>query len=226
MRFLPVFLDLQSGKVLLVGAGDLVRAKLRLLASAGARVRWFATDGDHDLAGWRRRGCRADRIGTGRSACGRSGWRHRDPLRRRRRHRRCHVGAGEGGRPARQCDGRPRAFDFHLSRHRRSRRCRRRCRHRRNLTGGRAPRARAHRGDAAGADRRSRRFHRQFPQGDACAHSRIFAAPPLLGARDRRPDRCAGARRAQGRSRQGAASDRRSFRLRRRECSRARPRAG
>src|SRR3954451_19715037 len=51
MRFLPVFLDLQSGPVLLVGAGDLVRAKLRLLAAAGARVRWYPTDGDHDLGG-------------------------------------------------------------------------------------------------------------------------------------------------------------------------------
>jgi uroporphyrin-III C-methyltransferase/precorrin-2 dehydrogenase/sirohydrochlorin ferrochelatase len=51
MRFLPVFLDLQSGVVLLVGAGDLARAKLRLLASAGARVRWYATDGNHDLIG-------------------------------------------------------------------------------------------------------------------------------------------------------------------------------
>ena len=51
MRFLPVFLDLQSGPVLLVGAGDLVRAKLRLLTSAGARVRWYATDGNHDLNG-------------------------------------------------------------------------------------------------------------------------------------------------------------------------------
>ena len=51
MRYLPVFLDLQSGTVLLVGAGDLVRAKLRLLVSAGARVRWYATGGDHDLAG-------------------------------------------------------------------------------------------------------------------------------------------------------------------------------
>jgi uroporphyrin-III C-methyltransferase / precorrin-2 dehydrogenase / sirohydrochlorin ferrochelatase len=51
MRYLPVFLDLQSGKVLLVGAGDLVRAKLRLLAAAGARVRWFATDGNHDVSG-------------------------------------------------------------------------------------------------------------------------------------------------------------------------------
>ena len=51
MRFLPVFFDLQSGVVLLVGAGELVRAKLRLLTSAGARVRWFATDDNHDLAG-------------------------------------------------------------------------------------------------------------------------------------------------------------------------------
>jgi uroporphyrin-III C-methyltransferase / precorrin-2 dehydrogenase / sirohydrochlorin ferrochelatase len=51
MRFLPVFLDLQSGVVLLIGAGELVRAKLRLLASAGARVRWYATDGNHDLTG-------------------------------------------------------------------------------------------------------------------------------------------------------------------------------
>src|SRR5438552_10178247 len=51
MRFLPVFLDLQSGVVLLVGAGDLVRAKLRLLASAGANIRWFATDGSHDVSG-------------------------------------------------------------------------------------------------------------------------------------------------------------------------------
>lgn len=51
MRYLPVFLDLQSGKVLLVGAGDLVRAKLRLLAAAGAAVRWYATDGNHELAG-------------------------------------------------------------------------------------------------------------------------------------------------------------------------------
>src|ERR1051325_10616382 len=51
MRYLPVFLDLQSGKVLLVGAGELARAKLRLLAAAGAQVRWYATDGNHDLAG-------------------------------------------------------------------------------------------------------------------------------------------------------------------------------
>jgi uroporphyrin-III C-methyltransferase/precorrin-2 dehydrogenase/sirohydrochlorin ferrochelatase len=51
MRFLPVFLDLQTGPVLLVGAGDLARAKLRLLAAAGARVRWYSTDGNHDLSG-------------------------------------------------------------------------------------------------------------------------------------------------------------------------------
>ncbi|MFZ2157867.1 MAG: siroheme synthase CysG [Bradyrhizobium sp.] len=51
MRFLPVFLDLQAGPVLLVGAGDLARAKLRLLAAAGARIRYFATDGQHDVSG-------------------------------------------------------------------------------------------------------------------------------------------------------------------------------
>ena len=51
MRFLPVFLDLQSGPVLLVGAGDLARAKLRLLTSAGARVRWHVTVGTYDLSG-------------------------------------------------------------------------------------------------------------------------------------------------------------------------------
>src|SRR6202166_989778 len=51
MRFLPVFLDLQTGSVLLIGAGDLARAKWRLLAAAGARVRWHATDGNHDPSG-------------------------------------------------------------------------------------------------------------------------------------------------------------------------------
>jgi uroporphyrin-III C-methyltransferase/precorrin-2 dehydrogenase/sirohydrochlorin ferrochelatase len=51
MRFLPVFLDLQTGPVLLIGAGELVRAKLRLLTAAGARVRWYATDGNHDVSG-------------------------------------------------------------------------------------------------------------------------------------------------------------------------------
>ncbi len=51
MRFLPVFLDLQTGPVLLVGAGDLAQAKLRLLAAAGARISWYATDGNHDVSG-------------------------------------------------------------------------------------------------------------------------------------------------------------------------------
>ncbi len=51
MRFLPVFLDLQTGPVVLVGAGELVRAKLRLLAAAGARIRWYATDDNHDVSG-------------------------------------------------------------------------------------------------------------------------------------------------------------------------------
>jgi uroporphyrin-III C-methyltransferase/precorrin-2 dehydrogenase/sirohydrochlorin ferrochelatase len=51
MRFLPVFLDLQTGPILLVGGGELARAKLRLLLAAGARIRWVATDGQHDASG-------------------------------------------------------------------------------------------------------------------------------------------------------------------------------
>src|SRR5215475_668522 len=52
MRFLPVYLDLKAGPVLLIGAGDLARAKLRVLAAAGARIRYYATDGHHDLSGF------------------------------------------------------------------------------------------------------------------------------------------------------------------------------
>src|SRR3954452_15933996 len=51
MRFLPIFLDLRSGPVVLVGGGELARAKLRLLMSAGANVRWYATDGAGDGGG-------------------------------------------------------------------------------------------------------------------------------------------------------------------------------
>src|ERR1700761_9132660 len=51
MRYLPVFLDLKTGPVLLVDAGELAHAKLRLLLSAGARIRWHVTDGDADIGG-------------------------------------------------------------------------------------------------------------------------------------------------------------------------------
>ena len=51
MRFLPVFLDLRAGPILLIGAGELVRAKLRLLLAAGASLRWYATDGNRDTSG-------------------------------------------------------------------------------------------------------------------------------------------------------------------------------
>jgi uroporphyrin-III C-methyltransferase/precorrin-2 dehydrogenase/sirohydrochlorin ferrochelatase len=51
MRFLPVFLNLTAGPVVLVGAGELLRAKLRVLAAAGARLRVHATDGDRDPGG-------------------------------------------------------------------------------------------------------------------------------------------------------------------------------
>jgi uroporphyrin-III C-methyltransferase/precorrin-2 dehydrogenase/sirohydrochlorin ferrochelatase len=51
MRYLPVFVDLQTGPVVLVGSGELALAKLRLLTAAGARIRWFATSGAHDARG-------------------------------------------------------------------------------------------------------------------------------------------------------------------------------
>lgn len=51
MRYLPIFLDLRTGEVVLVGSGELAQAKLRVLASAGARVRFYATDGRHDASG-------------------------------------------------------------------------------------------------------------------------------------------------------------------------------
>ncbi len=51
MRYLPIFLDLKTGPIVLVGQGQLVRAKLRLLLSAGAQVRWYATNGIHDVTG-------------------------------------------------------------------------------------------------------------------------------------------------------------------------------
>lgn len=51
MRFLPVFLDLKAGPVVLIGSGELLRAKLRVLAAAGARLRVHAIDGNRDLAG-------------------------------------------------------------------------------------------------------------------------------------------------------------------------------
>jgi len=46
MRFMPVFLDLASGTVALVGGGTAAMSKLRLLRSAGANVRWYADELD------------------------------------------------------------------------------------------------------------------------------------------------------------------------------------
>jgi uroporphyrin-III C-methyltransferase/precorrin-2 dehydrogenase/sirohydrochlorin ferrochelatase len=41
MRFLPVFLDVTSGAVVLVGSGEQALSKLRLLRAAHAVVRWY-----------------------------------------------------------------------------------------------------------------------------------------------------------------------------------------
>ena len=44
MSFLPVFLGLSSGAVVLVGSGPQAAAKLQLLRASGARVRWFSPE--------------------------------------------------------------------------------------------------------------------------------------------------------------------------------------
>ncbi len=46
MRFLPIFLDLRRGVVLVAGSGAAASSKLRLLHSAGARVRWYPRSAD------------------------------------------------------------------------------------------------------------------------------------------------------------------------------------
>jgi len=46
MRFLPLFLDLSSGTIALVGNSPAAINKLHLLRSAGASVRWFSDDED------------------------------------------------------------------------------------------------------------------------------------------------------------------------------------
>jgi len=51
MRYLPVFLDLHAGPVVLIGSSELALAKLRVLTAAGARIRWYATSGAHDARG-------------------------------------------------------------------------------------------------------------------------------------------------------------------------------
>src|SRR6201994_2071304 len=51
MRYLPVFLDLQTGPVVLAGSGELALAKLRVLLAAGAGIRWYATSAAHDAHG-------------------------------------------------------------------------------------------------------------------------------------------------------------------------------
>jgi uroporphyrin-III C-methyltransferase/precorrin-2 dehydrogenase/sirohydrochlorin ferrochelatase len=46
MRFLPIFLDLSRGEVVLVGGGSAAVGKLNLLRAAGANVRWFVPGPD------------------------------------------------------------------------------------------------------------------------------------------------------------------------------------
>ena len=112
MRFLPVFLDLKAGPIVLVGDGELAQAKLRVLLSAGARVRWYATDKtiapSDRLAAARRGRCVASRNSHRRSA----DWRILQGAIAVLGAGAGDVGPGDLGtraraRPSRQRDGRP-----------------------------------------------------------------------------------------------------------------------
>jgi len=162
MRFLPVFLDLKAGPVVLIGAGELLRAKLRVLAAAGARIRVHAIDGNHDLGVSSEDAARID-IAAG------------DPLIADLAGVIAVVCAGAGdvgvamsvrakalGLPVNVMDDldhssfifRPSsiaAMSWSRS-------------HRRNVAGGGAARAREDRGAAAGTHWRARRVHRRLPQ--------------------------------------------------------------
>src|SRR5260370_34074726 len=48
---MKVIHDWQAGASLYIGTGERALAKMRLLSGAGARIRWYATDGNHDVSG-------------------------------------------------------------------------------------------------------------------------------------------------------------------------------
>ena len=191
MRFLPVFMDVTSGPVALVGAGEHAVNKLRLLLAAHATVRWYPRP-------HRRR--RRDRAGGGRPGQARGRF-PRSPVRQsrrrdrgRKRDRRCARRddfrarprgrhSGERGRPRRP-------FHLRVPGDRRSRRRGRGDRHRRSCAGAGAAPARAHRGDRARAHRRSRRA--DGPLSPPRGRGRAIAAAVLAEGR-RRPDRRGGA---------------------------------
>ncbi len=199
MRFLPVFLDLQSGPVLLVGAGDLVRGEI---APAGlARARGCAGSRPTAIMIW---------PASTLTAAARIELASGDPLTADLSDaiailcagagddRRCHVGTREGGGPARQCDGRSRAFHFHLS-------VRSSIAATSSWPSAPAARRRWLRGACASASRRCcRRASAISPASSARLRKAMRARIPefslrrrVLGTRDRRSDRCAGACRAQ-----------------------------
>ena len=196
MRFLPVCLDLTSGRVILIGAGALAISKLRLLLSAHATVRWYpghadvaaeivsvsAGAGQLEVALDDPR--TADFINAIVVVCAgggsaRRGHRHARP---RARH------SGECRRPAG-------TLHLRLSGDRRPRRGSGGDRHQRPCAGAGAAPARAHRGDHSGADRRPCRIDGPLSLARRGREARAVAAPVLADG-GRRPDRRASARRS------------------------------
>ena len=161
MRFLPLFLDTSAGVFILVGSGEPALAKLRLLRSAGAHVRWFSGHRRRCGRGADASRARAARDRASATRCQPTGATSSPSFRAAgdaldqqiaaRARRATHPG---------QCRRPAGALDLHLSRHRRSRRGGGGDRHRRGFAGAGAAPARADRSVAAGAHRRSCRIDR------------------------------------------------------------------
>ena len=134
MGFLPVFLELSAGPVILVGSGPQAMAKLQLLRAAGAHVRWFSPDAgveEQTLLASHYAGHIGVMIGepgdsdiSGAIALVSAAGDEIDDAAR---------GARPGARRSGECGRPPGPLDLHFSGDRRSRRCRGRDRHRRRV---------------------------------------------------------------------------------------------
>ena len=211
MRFLPVFLDLTEGVVGLVGAGPAALNKLRLLRSAGARVRWYSKDAGvaEEVLTAALSGpleiCFADPRQADFTDCiavvSAAGDALDDDIAALARSQ--HVPVNVVDRPELSTFIFPAIVD------------------RGDVvvaigTGGTSPvlarRCGTHRSAAAGADRRSRRLDGPLPGARRAGAARRALAAAVLGARGRRPDRRRGAGRALARCRAGADARYRTWR--------------
>ena len=212
MRFLPLFVDLSAGAVVLVGSGGAALAKLRLLRAAGAHVRWYSRNARHRRGGSDLARSRPDRDQHRRSARGGLARRDRRGLGGWRRAR-CQDCGARATRTHSDQRGRPAgSVDLHLSGHCRSRRGGGGDRHRRQRAGPGAAPARADRSLAACAHRRACRIDRPPSQSLRRRAARAVTASLLAQHGHRADRRCSPGRSRGGGGDAAARSDRRDRR--------------